>query len=511
MSSKLAALLAALGLAYVYYRFLKARSVLPLPPGPPKLPLLGNLLQMPATRMWETFDKWCKESGSDFIHLNVLGTSIVVLNTEQATLDLFEARSTIYSSRPSFVMAGELMGWNYITPFLPYGDRWRSHRRMFHQEFNATASRRFRPDQLNAVHHFLNKLLDSPEKFMRHIRHLAGEVIMSTTYGIRILPVNDPNIDIAEKAIRTLVESLVPGRFLVDVVPILKYYPAFLPGGSFKSLAREWKPLCEAFRDVAFDTCKQEISTGFARPSFVHSRIKSSDGGYVSAAEEQFIRETAATMYGAGTDTTISPINTFFLAMVLYPEVQKKAQEDIDRFLEPGRLPDFPDEDCLPYVTAIVKELFRWGSTLPLAVPHLSLKEDVYRGYRIPAGSTVISNLWGILHDEAIYPNPSVFLPDRFTKHGMLDQSVKDPVDIAFGIGRRICPGVHMAYYSVWIAVVSTLATFEITKARDQDGNLIEPPLEFEEGIVVSPLPFKCSINARSKEVEWLIRSATSE
>ncbi|GLB41231.1 putative cytochrome P450 family protein [Lyophyllum shimeji] len=488
-----------------------SRSSLPLPPGPKKLPLLGNALQMPASRIWETFHKWSKESGSDIIHLDVLGTSIVVLNSEQATLDLFEKRATIYSSRPHFVMAGELIGWNFLTPLLPYGEHWRAHRRIFHQEFNATACRRFRPDQLNATHRFLQKLLDSPEQFMRHIRHLAGEVTMSTTYGIQIRPVDDPNIDIAERAIRTLAKSAAPGKFLVDAVPLLKFYPSFLPGGGFKTLARKWRMLCEAFRDVAFDTCKQEISTGSARPSFVRSRFMSADGGVVSAAEEQFIRESAASMYAAGTETTISPITLFFLLMVLCPEVQKKAQEEIDRSLEPGHLPDFHDEDRLPYITAIVKELFRWGSTLPLAVPHLSVEEDVYRGYRIPAGSTVISNLWGILHDEAVYPNAAVFWPDRFIKDGKLDKSIKDPLGIAFGIGRRVCPGLSLAFYSVWIAVASTLAAFEITKTRDQHGNLIEPPLALEEGIAVSPLPFKCSIKPRTQQVEWLIRSARDD
>lgn len=80
--------------------------------------------------------------------------------------------------------------------------------------------------------------------------------------------------------------------------------------------------------------------------------------------------------------------------MALYPDVQKKAQAELDRVVGQGRLPDFSDRDTLPYVTALIKETIRWHIVTPTALPHATVQDDVYNGYFIPKGSTVLPNLW---------------------------------------------------------------------------------------------------------------------
>lgn len=80
--------------------------------------------------------------------------------------------------------------------------------------------------------------------------------------------------------------------------------------------------------------------------------------------------------------------------MASYPEVQKRAQDELDLAIGPGRLPTMDDKQSLPYVSAILKECLRWRSVVPLSIPHLSTEEDEYKGYRIPQGSVVVSNTW---------------------------------------------------------------------------------------------------------------------
>lgn len=89
-----------------------------------------------------------------------------------------------------------------------------------------------------------------------------------------------------------------------------------------------------------------------------------------------------------------------------------------------------------------------------------------------------------ILHDERIYPEPSVFNPERFLKNGQLDLDVMDPTVAAFGFGRRICPGRFLATASIWNAVTSILATLNVTKAIGADGAIIEPSGEMAGGMV---------------------------
>ena len=98
--------------------------------------------------------------------------------------------------------------------------------------------------------------------------------------------------------------------------------------------------------------------------------------------------------------------------MALYPEVQKKAQAEIDAVVGPNRLPDFHDRPSLPYINAVVKESSRWNIVLPLGKPfvitgisitiltsskgiaHLSTMDDEYNGFYIPKGTLVIGNAW---------------------------------------------------------------------------------------------------------------------
>lgn len=80
--------------------------------------------------------------------------------------------------------------------------------------------------------------------------------------------------------------------------------------------------------------------------------------------------------------------------MVLFPDVQRKAQEEIDRVVGTDRLPTFDDRENLPYIEAVLTEAWRWHTVGPLGVPHATSSEDVVNGYFIPKGSIIVTNVW---------------------------------------------------------------------------------------------------------------------
>ncbi|KAJ7080831.1 cytochrome P450 [Mycena belliarum] len=479
-----------LALIALWKKFTQGKSTLPLPPGPPKRPLVGNLFQMPSTSEWETYTEWSKTYDSDIIHLDAAGTSIIVLSSAKATGDLLEKRSSIYSDRPRFPMVVELMGWNFDS-----GEQWRKHRRLFHEAFNADASRNYEAIEQKACRELLRRLLQDPTDVMVHVRHMAGEIIMAVAYGIIILPQNDPYIVLARDAMYALSIASIPGRFLVDTFPLLKYIPDWFPGAGFKRKAREWRKLGRATVDLPFVEVKHKITAGNASPSFISTALDTIDTNAPDRGQqEQMVKEVAGTMYGAGADTTVSALGTFFLAILSNPEAQKKAQMEIDAVVGNERLPDFGDRESLPYVFALVQEVLRWRNVTPIAIPHSLSVEDTYKGYRLPAGSI------------AVYPEPFAFKPERFLLNGKPNPAVPGP-GAAFGFGRRICPGKHLASSSLWIAAVSALATFDITKAVREDGQIIEPTYEYLPGLVSMPFPFKCSIKPRSQRAAELIQA----
>ncbi|KAJ7690142.1 cytochrome P450 [Mycena rosella] len=501
------ALLCASAIALLFY-FRVRRHSLPLPPGPRKLPLVGNLFSMPRHTEWETFWKWSKEYDSDIIYLNAIGTSIVVLSSVEAAEDLLDKRSAIYSDRPAGHML-ELIGGYFMFALQRYGDTWRTHRRHFHHELNAVAARRFRSLELQQAHHLLRRVLENPDAFAEHYDYIFGGIMMTMAYGLDTLPHDDPYISAAHGALRVLTGAAVPGRFLVDVIPALKYVPAWFPGASFKRKAAEWKKLIQEMVDLPFAASKDAMARGIERPSFIASRLTATDDGNDEAALELDIKQVSATMYatdarnGHGRATLLM----FLRAMMENPNAQKMAQQEIDAVIRPGHLPGFEDEDQLPYLTAVVKETMRWWPVAPMGVPHAVTEDDIYRGYRIPAGSVIIANSWAMLHDESTYPDPHAFKPERFLLNGKLNPAVRDPLDIVFGFGRRSCPGRYLGLDSVWIMIASMLAVFDVSKAIGEDGKPIEPPPGQISELVVAPVPFKCSIKPRSRAAAELVLS----
>ncbi|KAK0185198.1 cytochrome P450 [Armillaria mellea] len=491
--------------AIVLYRLSLSvlRLRLPLPPGPNRLPLIGNLWNVPrgVDHPWRTYAKWATTYG-DIFYLDIPGNPTVVINSAQAAEDLFEKRSGNYSDRPDFTML-KLAGWDINLAFMRYSNRWRTHRRMFHQYFQPRAVPAYYPVQLKATSALLKQLLISPDEFAYHIRHHAGSIIMKTVYGYDVDPNGDRFVELVDRAQEGIHAVGNVGTFIVDYIPSLKYLPPWMPGAKFLRLARAWRKDVEEMAEDPFKYTTELMARGFAPPSLVSENLTKTET-LENPTHLEIVRNTAAVAFSAGADTTVSAILSAILAFILYPDIQAKAQAEVDAVIGHGtRLPNFDDRPQLPYIDAIVLEVLRWNPVVPLGVAHRSMKEDVYRGYHIPAGTTVIGNAWAMLHDEKYYPNPMVFDPDRFIPQD--GKKTQPEPTVAFGFGRRICPGRYLAINSAWIAITSMASTLSFSKAVDSQGRVIEPSSTYTSKFVSFPLPFECRIKARSAAAQALL------
>ncbi|KAK0193929.1 cytochrome P450 [Armillaria mellea] len=497
-------LLTSLG-ALLLYRLLSSvrRRRLPLPPGPKGLPLIGNLWDVPAEYPWLTYAQWTATYG-DVFYLDTPGNPTVVINSAQAVSDLFEKRSGNYSDRPDFTMA-HLAGWGTMLTFMRYSNWWRKHRRMLHEYFQLRAVPAYYPVQMKATSTLLQQLLESPDGISQHVRHHAGSIIMKIVYGYDVNPHGDRFVGLVDRAMEGARITGNLGTFLVDYIPSIQYLPRWLPGMQFMSLADGWRNDVDAMQEEPFKYTSESLETGKAPSSLVSVNLAQMNniGMSEKKAHLQVIRNTASVAFAGGADTTVSTVLSTILAFLLYPEVQAKAQAELDAVVGHTRLPNFDDRAQLPYINAVVLEALRWNPVVPMGAAHRSVKEDVYRGYYIPAGATIIGNVWAILHDEKDYPNPSVFDPNRF-----IPEDGKEPQPeptAAFGFGRRICPGRHLALNTAWIAIASMAATLSFSKAVDSEGHVVEPSDTFTDGLLSFPAPFKCTIKARSAQAEALI------
>ncbi|KAI6021238.1 cytochrome P450 [Pisolithus marmoratus] len=476
---------------YLISRIVSKKSPAPFPPGPKPFPFLGNLLDIPSVRQWITFSDWANKFG-DMTHLEIFGRHVVILNSANAAVEMLEKKSLIYSDRPVIPMCGELVGWRESLILLPYGEKFREHRKNFHRVLGSRAAVSvYNPIEEEVTLKFLQRVLAKPTDLNSHLRTTTAAIILRISHGYHVQEGGDPFVDLAEKVLDDFSRYTV-SPFLVNNIPTLAYVPEWFPGAGFKRKAKEWRADLQDMMNQSFEFVKNQMVAGVVCKSVTSDLLEHKK----SAEEEHDIKWTAGTMFAGGADTTVASNYAFFLAMTLYPEVQKKAQAEIDAVTRTERLPTFADRESLPYIEALVKEVF-----LP---PHRVTVDDIHNGYYIPKGTVVIGNAWGMLHDPLIYPDPMEFNPGRFLP-GEGETMPTDPRNICFGFGRRICPGMHLADASVWICVAMSLAVLEISKAVE-NGVEITPEVDPSSGFISHPKPFECSIKARSAKAAELIQ-----
>ncbi|KAF8840002.1 cytochrome P450 [Paxillus ammoniavirescens] len=450
----------------------------PLPPGPTPIPLLGNVLGLNTDAPYLTYAEWSKTYG-DIMYTHILNQEIIVLNSEEVAIELLEKRSKKYSDRPLLAIA-DLFGCEWASAFANYGRRFRQHRRLYHQFFRASAALSYRPRQLQTAYEMLTHILDDPTHYAEHFdtaHRFATSVVMSVTYGC--------DINEGETLGRSLKRAAdIFSRFgtpesaaLCAAFPFLKKLPAWFPFMGFKSEADECSKLAHDGRDGSYAWAWKQVNQGTARPSMVadaitryHLNDESKDPELVQA-----IKDSAATLYAASVETTSSVLLVFVYLIMLHPEVQVRAQAEIDHVIGTLRLPNFEDRPALPYVDALLRETLRCHPVLPI-------------------GATIMANLWAISHNEVKYPNPTAFLPERFLQSdGTLND---DNLSWIFGFGRRICPGRHLADASLWCAMVSILAVFTIQKTEGSE------EVKWATGLACHPLPFPCKFVPRCEDTD---------
>ncbi|KAJ5375711.1 hypothetical protein N7517_007717 [Penicillium concentricum] len=479
---------------------------LPLPPGPKQQPIIGNLKDLP-TPDQQDWMHWLKhkELYGPISSLTVLGKHIIVLNDAKLAVQLLEKRSAIHSSRPKNMFT-DMSGWQYVLGALINPDHVRKTRKHLYQEMGSKNSvARFNDTQTAEVSRFLVRVLDEPDKLQQHIRKEAGAIVLKIGYGYTIEPhARDPLVDLADKAMEDFSYALLPATWAVEFIPMMKYLPAWFPGAGFVKVARSYKSRSEAFSDVPYAFTKQQISNGQFVPSFL-SNLLQTNPVEPGTEEEEIIKWSAGSLYAGGADTTVSSIASFFLAMALFPEAQRKAQEEIDTVLGGNRLPQFQDRDDLPYINALVKEVLRWHPVVPMSVAHTSTQDDTCEGYFIPKGSSVLTNVWAYTHDATVYHDPMTFKPERFLTSPDRKLPERDPHMLVFGFGRRACPGRTLADANIFLTVAQALTVFSISKPIE-NGVTQDIPLKFLPGVISHPAPYKVSVRPRSAMHEHIIR-----
>ncbi|TFK84725.1 cytochrome P450 [Polyporus arcularius HHB13444] len=491
-------LLLILGMYVRYQRNAKYR----FPPGPRALPLLGNIHQLPLEYQPVTLAQWGRKYG-DIVFAKFFRTPAIILNSREAAEELLEKRSGNYSDRPRFILLNEIMGWDSVINMMRYGDRFRKHRKWLQDALMPkSVLLSYHPMLRRETYTFLAGLCDTPDRVNDHIKRWSAALVFDIAYGHRIASLDDELVTLNERVTEETVLAGSPGSMLVDFFPILKSYPLWLPGSGWMHQALFVRKVLRQSLDIPYERVYSALTAGTARPSVVASLLEAAlTEGKLTPAHEDDIKGVAGAILAAGSDTTLTALRTFVMAMILNPDVYKKAQAEIDRVIGEERLLDFDDREKLPYMDCVMQEVLRWNAPVPLGVPHRAIADDIHRGYHIPEGAMMMPNIWWMTQNPELYSEPERFFPDRFLQMSPEEAEQKDPRNVVYGFGRRVCPGKAFADISLWITCANVVATMDLFYAKDSAGKDVIPEGGFYSGFISHPKEFECVFRPRSENI----------
>ena len=479
VSVRLCAILIATSLIYAIVRSIQQwaheRRLLPTPPGPTGLPLVGNLLDvLKAAKVGEQhllFEKWARQYG-ELYKVKVGPFTQYMVNSDIAVKAIFESKHAAQSAnRPRWIVSNEHIcgGWNVLlidadTP------RWKHQRQVTARNVGSVprADAGLPPLHYESLKFMYEVAQDSAvqtdsKALWNGVMRYTYSAFTTQMFGLDIPKSDNPAIQYIHETGTAQILGTLPGSYMVDVFPILEQLPTALKPWAQAGSAR-WK------RDVEWCRTRMNLVRNMS------DRTSIQDSLMVKILEDEkhlgfpTVEEGAyfCLMLTIGAADT-SQISTwaFLEAMITYPGVQEKAYREIEAFTK-DRIPSFEDYDSIPYVRCLVKETWRWRPPVGLGHPHVTTEDIVYNNMRIPRGSRLHLNGWAIQHDPARHGDPDEFDPERYLQdatnamQSINSPNVRDRDHFAFGAGRRICPGYNVAERSLAIAIMQFLWAFEI-------------------------------------------------
>lgn len=478
-------------------------------PGPAGWPLVGNTFQVPQTKIWRYFEKLGYEHGPIF-RLSLAGDEILVLNDPADAEELLHRRSSNYSSRKSLVYAGHYQSQNKRLVLLPYGTELKNQRAAFYQMLQPRVIGSYERMQELESTKLLFDMLTRPLEVDMNAKRYAASLVFTLSYGKRLAD-DDEDLKAVIDILDKFIQGCYPGAHLVDTFPFLdKILPDFLAPWRAEARQKHENEM-KLYQRLVLEV-KQKVDDGRTDLECFAARLWEQQEKFnLDLVTLSYI---AGSAFEAGTGATGGTILWFIMAMIMFPDALKRAQDEVDSVVgtDGETIPTFEHLDRLPYCVALTKETFRWMPATPGGFPHYSDHDDEYKGLKIKANTMVIPCIWSMQHNPDRFPNPLTFDPERFLANGDMTSSGSSLFTeghYGLGFGRRICPGRYLGSTSAWIGITRLIWAFNIGPALDDAGKPIPvDPEKCTSGITSEPEPFPASIVPRSPTHAETIRKA---
>ncbi|KAL5544649.1 hypothetical protein UlMin_008433 [Ulmus minor] len=472
-------------------------------PGPSGLPLLGLVLAFTSSLTHRVLAKLAQtHKAKPLMAFSVGFTRFVISSHPETAKELLN--SSAFADRPVKESAYELL-FHRAMGFAPFGEYWRNLRRI-------SSTHLFSPRRIACFGDFREKIAMEMVENLRVLKENCEEVevrkvlhfgslnnVMMSVFGKSYDFGIEGSSGVEEEA--ALLEELVKEGY--DLLGIFNWSDHFPVMGflDLQGVRKRCKKLVEKVtvfvEKIIQEHRMKRVANGGKlgldeSGDFVDVLLdlekenKLSDSDMIAVLWEMIFR---------GTDTVAILLEWILARMVLHPEIQAKAQSEIDSIVDSNRPVSDSDLPNLPYLHAIVKETLRMHPPGPLlSWARLAVHDTQIGRNFIPAGTTAMVNMWAITRDSEFWPDqPNEFKPERFLN--------KDEKEIAimgsdlrlapFGSGRRVCPGKAMGLATVELWLAQLLKSFKWVPANSgvDLSETLKLSMEMKSSLVCKALP----------------------
>ncbi|XP_046401825.1 methyl farnesoate epoxidase-like [Ischnura elegans] len=472
------------------------------PPGPPKWPIIGNMFQMKTDGYTHRkMSKWHKKYGE--VVGFFVGEHPVVLISGVSAIKEGLGREDL-SGRLGNKVLQIMNNGKRLGIVNTEGDVWKEQRTFVHHHLRQPNIGKC--SQETIIHNEVKAILDDIEKmsggsatgyyqpvyfhdiFEGSMINILWNVLSGGRYER-----DDPAFKLLINSVNNFFRANERTHRLIVLFPgLAQWHPFAAVKYEIRSLCETLFSLVEAMIYKHKKTIKHDDLRDFTDIYLKEIMEKQRSPG--TSFNDQQMTEICAEVLIGGADTTFATLTYAILFMVLFPDVQRKVQEELDSKVGKERLPSLKDKERLPYTEATVQEVLRLSSIAALCVPHAPLTTEQavnFRGYTIPKGTRVHFNFYDLHHDPRLWDEPDVLRPERH-----LDENGRffhHTIMFPFSGGVRTCPGQELARNSIFLILASILKRYTL---RIPFGKPM-PPVDPKPSVVLCPKRFEVKVQSR--------------
>ncbi|XP_052031537.1 cytochrome P450 2J5 isoform X2 [Apodemus sylvaticus] len=464
---------------------LRSRHPKNYPPGPWRLPFMGNFFQIDFEQRHLVLQQFVKKYGNVF-SLELGRSSVVVVSGLPLIKKMFTHLDQNFVNRFLSPVRERITGNNGLIG--SNGQTWKEQRRfalMTLRNFGLGKKSLEQRMQEEAYHlvEAIGEEGGQPLDPHLKINNAVSNIICSVTFGERF-EYEDCQF---QELLKLLDEAMhlqgsVAGQLYNAFPRIMKYLP-----GPHQKIFRNWEEL-KLFISHIIKKHQKDWNPDEPRDfidAFLMEMQKYPDRT-TSFNEENLICSTLD-LFLAGTETTSTTLRWALLYMTVYPEIQENVQAEIDRVVGHKRQVSLSDRDSMPYTNAVIHEVQRMGNIIPLNVPREVTVDTKLDGFHLPKGTVIMTNLTALHRDPKEWATPEVFNPEHFLENG---QFKKRESFLPFSMGKRACLGEQLARSELFIFFSALMQRFTFKPPINE-----KLSLKFRMGLTLSPVKHRiCAV-----------------